>query len=65
MPCRRLLRERGTRNPARLDPLWNYLGEQGRSIEDAEVAALERSRDETWRQLRAWERENAAVIDPV
>ena len=50
-----------TRKPAKFDPLQSYLAEQGRfrNIDDAEVAALERSRDETWRLLRAWERESA------
>jgi len=51
-----------TRNPTKFDPLQSYLGEQGRfrNIDDAGIAALERSRDEAWRQLRAWERESAA-----
>lgn len=53
-----------TRKPAAFDPLQTYFGEQGRfrSIDAESIAAIEGDRDETWRQLRAWERETAGTI---
>jgi pyruvate ferredoxin oxidoreductase beta subunit len=48
-----------TRNPVKFDPLQTYLGEQGRfrTVSAEEIVALEGIRDQTWRELRAWERE--------
>lgn len=48
-----------TRSLSKFDPLQSYLSEQGRfrNLTDEDVTALEKIRDEGWRQLRAWERE--------
>lgn len=48
-----------TRKPAKFEPLESYLSEQGRfrTLKAEDVTALEKIRDEAWRQLRAWERE--------
>ncbi|WP_263772933.1 hypothetical protein [Propionivibrio soli] len=53
-----------TRKPSAFDPLQTYFGEQGRfrSVDAESIAAIERNRDETWRQLRAWECETAGII---
>jgi pyruvate ferredoxin oxidoreductase beta subunit len=47
------------RTPANFSPLQTYLSEQGRfrNLSETDISALEHSRDEVWRQLRAWGQE--------
>jgi len=48
-----------TRSLAKFDPLQTYLSEQTRfrNLNEVDIQAMALARDESWRQLLAWERE--------
>lgn len=51
------------KTPAKFDPIEDYLTPQARfrSLDESDIAAIYRLRDENWRQLHAWARETQAI----